>query len=632
MSVAAAQTSLIPRRVPLLSVLPPSVRARLSGQPLPDLRVPSQVLRRARIPQKIKVSDWALANRIVADGPHEGPWRHEYAPHTIKIMDTYAQPWVREIWFCGVEQSGKTNTMMNCLGWAIDCDPGNIYYLMPTEDTAAKIVGGKIKPLLHRSGRLTRLVSPRQDDTTLSRIHLRNGVTLFPAHANSASSMATWAAKHCFGDEVDKYPAMAGKEADPITLVKKRNRTYSGRYKRFFASTPAGMFISKGLAACHQIWEYRERCPHCQHLVRLEAEHLALAESDTVETVERDGCQVGCPTCGALWTEAERLRAIRTGAWIATKGGDLTRPARVGFHHRAWDCLDIPLNEIAAAWIKAQTGSLADKIAWANGYEAMDYVHEQRDRYEDQILRLVDPSHPRGIVPRETATLLLLVDTQRRGFFYQVLACGYGPDVATCLIDHGFVERFAHLADLSEREWLDPDGKGYRCQAAFIDSGGGTNPDHPKHSRTAEVYEFCRQNPSFKPLKGRRTQAQSWRVTRLDYYPSRDGRKVPLPGGINLYTINVTDYKNDLAHVLLVEPGGPGGLRLHADTRADYAAQMCAEYQDERGWWICPRNRANHHWDLGVYGRAAIDIMRLRDRRRKRKRPEVTVYSKGVEI
>jgi phage terminase large subunit GpA-like protein len=214
--------------------IPPFVpeihRSALAGRTVTMERLPRSVRRVMRTSQKIKVSEWAEKYRTVTDGAHKGPWRHAYAPHTVKIMDTFGLPHVREVWFCGVEQSGKTNTMLNCLGWCIDCDPGNIFYLMPTEDTATKITGGKVRPMLNRSPQLARYVSSRTDDTTLSRIKLNNGVAIFPAHANSAAAMATWATKHCFGDEVDKYPLMTGQEADPITLIKKRNRTYKGRY------------------------------------------------------------------------------------------------------------------------------------------------------------------------------------------------------------------------------------------------------------------------------------------------------------------------------------------------------------------------------------------------------------------
>ncbi|MGV0961783.1 MAG: terminase gpA endonuclease subunit [Limnohabitans sp.] len=619
------------------TIIPPWVptihHQALADMPLFTLpRLPEAIRRRLRQPEKIRVSDHAEKYRIVTDGAHVGPWRHEYAPHTVKIMDSFGKPYVREVWFCGVEQSGKTNTMLNCMAWCIDCDPGTIFYLMPTEATADKIVGEKIKPVLHQSPRLARYLTGRADDVTLSRISLNHGVTVFPAYANSPSSMASFTAKHCFGDEVDKYPAMAGKEADPITLIKKRNRTYRGRYKRFFASTPAQMFIYKGTMACPQVWQWRVSCLHCNELIEMDGDHLILPDDANPETLEASGSvSYACNNCGTVWSDDDRQQAIRRGRWVCIKGDDLTRPTRIGYHHRAWECLDVPLLEIAIAFLKAKNGSMADKVAWANGYDAVDYEHIQKDRDEDHILRLVDAELPKEIVPRNTSCLLLHVDTQRVGFFYQVWAYGYGRDLDATVIDHGKVNSFANLIDLAAKTYADADGKNFRALAAFIDSGGGTNPNNPKHSRTTEVYEFCRRNPTFKPLKGRRTMEQPWDVKRLDYYPGAKGQKIAIPGGIMLYKINVTIYKNELAGKLQAEPDNPGSIRLHRDIGKDFATQLCAEYQDDHGWWICPRNKDNHHWDIGVYALAGADIVGVRNFRKPGESPQARrILSKGV--
>ena len=619
------------RRLPLPEWVPSRIRSALSGRQF-SVDLPRAVKLRLRQPEKMKVSDWAEKYRMVPDGAHTGAWRHDYAPHTVKIMDTFGLPWVREVWFCGVEQSGKTNTMMNCLGWAIDCDPGNVFWLMPTEDVAKKVVGEKIRPTFQKTPRLARYLSARMDDATLSKISMVHGVSLLAAWANSPSSMATFTAKHCFGDEVDKYPDMAGREADPITLIKKRNRTYRGRFKRFFASTPAGRYIYKGMLNCAQVWEFRVKCPECGELIRMDSDHLVTPEGSTPESVEQLGAEYACNACASIWNDTEREHATRTGRWLCVKGADVARPAKVGFHHRSWECLDIPLGEIAAAYLRSKSGTNAEQVAWANGYEAVDYEEEHKDREEDQILRLVDKSMPRGVVPRETSTLLLLADTQAVGFYYQVWAYGWGRDLETWRVDHGYVERFEHLTGIAARDWQDADGKEYRILSAFIDSGGGTDPFHPKHSRTAEVYEFCRRNPMFKPLKGRREQAQPWNPTKIDFFPSRQGKKIPIPGGLNLYVINVTLYKNELARKLQVEPGDPGAFHLHAEMGEDYARQMCAEYQDERGWWVCPNRRPNHHWDIGVYGMAAADILRLKDKRKpaeEQKQKPKTVQRSG---
>jgi phage terminase large subunit GpA-like protein len=541
-------------------------------------------------------------------------------------LTAFSDSTVREIWYCASEQSGKTMTLTNCLAWSVEQLSGDIFYLMPGEEAAKNIVDQLLRPMFEKSAHLRGFLSDRKDDTANTRIRLRNGKIIRPSWATSALSMATFPAQAIFCDEVDKYVLQSGastvdkessaqkKETDPITLIRKRSRTFRGREKHFFCSTPAGRYVRKGIDACHQVWEWRLRCPHCQELIRPEGEHLQVDEAATIETIERDGVTMACHACGAEINEQQRIQAIRGGAWWAIKGADAVRPERVGFIHRAWDCLDVTLREIGVAWLKNLAGKLTDKIAWKNGIEADDYRHEQQDRLEDRILGLVNPSMPRGVVPADPATLLLLVDTQKYGFRYQVWAVGYGDHPSIHVVDRGFVHKFSDLENLANKDWQDAQGVVYRVEAGWIDSGGGTDPHRPKHSRTQAVYLFCKRNPIFNPIKGRRDQAQPWNLSRIEYLPGGNGKKIAIPGGLSLYTLNVTLYKGELATALEIEAGDPGSINLHADLGMDYARQMCAEYQDDRGYWICPRGKDNHDWDISVYGFAAIDIMHIRDR------------------
>ena len=618
---------------PIPPYIPDAIRPLLSGRRVTIHRLPEQVRRRMRSPEKIKVSEHAALYRVVTEAPHTGPWRHELAPHTVKIMDTYSLPHVREIWFCGVEQSGKTNTMLNCLHWAADVDPGNIFYLMPTEATGDKVTSEKLIPLVRESKRLRSRVSKKEADATLARIRLTHGVVIRPAHANSASSMATFAAKHCFGDEVDKYPERTGKETSPIELIKKRNRLYKGRYKRMFASTPAGMFIYKGLLACQQIWEMRHRCPHCGQLFKPEGNGLVLPEGISPEevTAETD-LAYACTSCGAHLSDQDRTTLLARPEWVCVKGADQVRPSRVGFHHRAWDCLDVPLHEIAAAWLAAKQGGVVEKVAYANGIEAVDYQYEQQDRKEDFILRLKDEALPRGVVPRETCYLAVIADTQQLGFHYQVLAYGWGADLPVAKIEHGYVETFAQLNDIAAQVRHDADGTEYRCLSGWIDSGGGTNPSNPKHSRTVEVYRFCRKSPFWRPIKGQQRLEAGWSVKNMDFYPAVSGKAERIPGGLRRYNINVTIYKDELAAKLQKEPGDPGAMALDASTTTDYARQLCAEWRDDHGFWHCPKGKDNHQWDCWVYGLAVADIIGIRRfRKEQQQEPSYTVYSKGVQ-
>lgn len=622
MAQAATQQQLLQQQIPIPPYFPPRVRQALSGRSLPSdnlprISIPSHVMRLIRSPEPMGVAQFAEKHRYVAEGAHPGRWRSAFAPHTVKIMDAYSQPWVREIWFSGVDQSGKTNTMLCCLIWAIVYMGGHIFWQAAREEDVRRIVKGKIIPMLQNDPFMARYLSDRADDTAQAGIILKNGKTIIPSHANSPAANATWAAACTFSDEVDKYPALAAGETSPVEIIRKRSRTFRGRDKHFFASTPAGRFIFSGASACQQVWEGRLSCPHCGQQIRMDAEHLLLPKDATVSGLLLSGVQYACNACGAVITEDERQAALAKGPWWACiTGAEVRRPESVGFLHRAWDCHDLTLTQIAVAWLKAKDGTLAAKRDWAHGYEARDYEEEVVERREDYILRLVDADQPRKQVPPDTQALIMMVDTQKLGFRYQVWAVGWGTNPQITVIDRSFRRTFAELAEVADQDWLDKENRRHRIAAAWIDSGGGTDPNHPKHSRTTQVYGFCKtrerekKSPRFHPLKGRRG-GENWTSSRLEYMPTPSGRRVPIPGGLVLYLINVTEYKNVLAHALDIEPGDPGSIRLYQGIREDFATQMCAEYQDERGFWVCPPHRANHDWDIAVYGMAAIDIMDL---------------------
>lgn len=612
------QTTLTTRTFPLPTWLPDDVRASLAGRDV-SVRIPAAIKSRMRTPERLKISEWANRYRKVTEiDAFPGPWRNELVPHTAKIMDVIGLANVREVWLCMVERSAKTQIITNAAMWSLDQKrrSGNIFWLMPTEKDARDAVGERIIPCLRACSRTKRLLSDKADDTSRGMIRFKHGVRLRPAWSNSPASMASYFGRLNIADEIDKFAERTSEGSDPITLFKKRSREDRAGSKYIFASSPGNRFIHKGMKACQQLWEYHVRCPDCGKYHLMGDDNLFVHDDANLDNISLFDVYYVCAKCSVHWGEKSRKAAYLAGRWECTKGKDIPRPETVGFHFPALPCPSVSLNEIMTAKMKAATGSVIDKVAYANGYKAIDYEDEIKDRDEDFILRLVNESMPRGICPRDPCSIIVLADTQQIGVHYEVWAFGWGRDLDVKMIDHGYLLRFDHLAQLSTKEWRDPAGKKYRAQAGFIDSGGGTNPFNKKHSRTAEVYEFCRRHRFFRPFKGRRDQAQPWTTTKIDYFPGAKGKKIAIPGGLILYLINVTMYKDSLAGKLQVQKGDPGSLELHAETGLDYAKQMCAEYKDEHGWWHCPRHKDNHHWDIGVYGLAAADILQIRSRKK----------------
>ncbi|MEW6490725.1 MAG: terminase gpA endonuclease subunit, partial [Thermodesulfobacteriota bacterium] len=632
---AAAQSALpgIPAagqlRLRLRPWMPPAWRRAAAGKEI-ELRIPELVVRRCKKPRRIHPSEWSVRHRrMPAAEAHPGAYRPEFARYAAKVMDTWAQPWVREVWYCAVDQASKTNTMLSCLGWLRTYAPGNVFYQMPDAESSDRIMGRKLIPMFRVTPSLARHLSPRADDTAHKGITFADGMAILPSWSGSLTSTAVFSARYTFSDEVDKM-RMIGSEADPIDRIKKRTRT--NRFsKHFFASTPAGAWIYKGTMACQQVWAAAARCPHCGALVVMDEEHMDIPEGATEESIKADPGGVGylCNACGEHWDEAERTWAYHHGDWVCIQGAEHRRPSDVGFLLSAFPLPDVPLAQIARTILRAKAGDLSARRDLAHGIQARDYEEALADRKEDQVLRLRD-DRPEGLVPSgPIAAVTAVADMQKRGFWFSVRAWGFGLEQESWLLKAGFVDSWEALRQLFfESEFADVQGGRHVVTLRGIDSGGGESEPWADLSRTAEAYLWAYAHPGVLLFKGLRTMSSPYRMSHQDRIP---GTNRPLPGAVPLYLLNTKHYKDRLAAKLLVEPGNPGAWHLHSGYTPDQLAllardpgarvehglhelarQLCVEGRDDKGFWQNPKNRANHLWDASYMELALVDIAQVK--------------------
>lgn len=613
----------------------PLLAQEIFAQPLPDFfpqrlrracvgkriqyRLTSAVRERMQVPENITVAEWSEKYRhVTAIDAHPGRWRNDLLPHAVRPMEVISRHHVQQLWLCWPERAGKTNVILNATMCQVDrgVDSGNVFWLMPTENEAKKALGERIIPALKATPRTARLLSNYADDTTRTLVRFRHGPRLFPAWANSAATVSSFFGRLNIADEIDKFDTSGvGKETDILTLFFKRGRDRSDS-KFLFASTPAGAYIYKRTMACRQVWEWRNRCPHCGDHITMDAEHFVIPDGATAEDIAHGLHPItyACNSCGAEWSESDRRQAYFDGDWFCTKGADDKAPETIGFHLTAYPLPNIPFREIAEKIVMARTGSRTDKVALANGYDVKDHEEELSTRKEDTIFALRD-DRPRGLVPSDTDILLAGIDTQQRGFYYELRAFKYGFETASAQVREGFAENFDELVKaLWIDEHTDIDGKAYPVAAAFIDSGGTTGDFGV--SRTHEVYEFCFRNRHRKiyPIKGFAADPNNPRTEKLirkeqEYYP---GTKRKIPGFLVRYNIHVNYYKQWLSDKLNKTRDDPGAWVMHSEISDRYARQMVAEYSDDRGFWNCPRGKENHFWDCSVYLLALADMMQLK--------------------
>ena len=576
----------------------------------------------ARKRKPIPPSEWAERHRVVTKSAIPGRWRNYTTPYLAGIMDASYHRSVEEIVLVATPQVGKSECMNNCVGYAIDRDPADILYVYPDELTAKENSRDRVQPMITSSRRLSEFTTGYEDDLAANRINLTH-MSLYFAWANSAARLANKPIGKIVLDEVDKYPATSGKrETGPIELARKRMTTYRGRRKMWLASTPTieegPIWMAYQDAAAR--FAYWVKCPACGGWQVMELKRIRVPEG------ERDPKRIeaehlawyACEKCEAKWGDAERDAAVRSGQWrTKEKGVEVMaylaafNPKSVAFQIPSWLSPFVSLSEIMAAWFRSMK-SKKDLKDFMNGYAAEPWLAYEVERKESAIMALCE-DRPMGRVPGDgqVACLTFGADTQDDGFWFKIVAHGWGLARDQWVVRCGFVTSLTGLAQvLWEDAYEDAAGQPYVVRFGLIDAMG---------HRTGEVYDFCRQHPGkIMPTKGEKTMNQPFAYTRIEYYP---GSKRPIPGALQLVRVNTKYFKDQLAAALAVQPGDPGSIRMPADLPVDYAGHYTSEFVNEKGDWDCRANAPNHLWDCGVLNNCAAEMAQVRFWKKKTDSP-----------
>ena len=587
-----------------------------------------------QVHKPIPVSEWAERYRVLESAAVRGPWRNVFTPYLRDIMDSCTMPGVETVIMCKSPQTGGSECGHNLVGYCIDRSPGPVMYVFPDENTARENARDRIIPMIMSSPRLRKYLTGNPDD--LSNLHVKLAhMSIHLAWSGSVSRLGNKPIRILILDELDKYSNPTN-EARSEVLAEKRTTTWRSRRKIIKISTPTtedGPIWQAFTNEANARFRYYVRCPDCGDVHLMAFEHIYWPNKDTnqepsAETVysERLATYV-CPKCGSHWDDQHRDLAVRAGFWREEETGKTVaeyvkefKPKKLGFHIPAWISYFVSLSEVARAYLRwKETGNMSEQRDFANQYLAEPW-HEQFDKRTPEEILLRCDDRPRGSVPgmvegkKRVAALIAGVDTQLRYFRYVIRAIGFGETAESWLVQEGVAPTFQALDDLFFRsEYQDADGNHHKVRAVIIDAMG-------EQRRTAAVYDWASRN------KGRVFPSQgvhhlvggTWRMSQLEYFPTIDGRTQKIPGGLTLYRLDSTYYKNMLASRIAVAPTDPGAFHLHNnhDGQLDaYAREMTAEVWDmeeKGGTWVNEQRKPNHAWDCEYLAQALADIMQIK--------------------
>lgn len=512
-------------------------------------------------------------------------------------MDKFTDPLIEQIVLCFGAQIGKTETELNMIGYALDQTQSPVMMVYPTDSIAKFASDKRVQPMI----KSVKSISDNFDENSkLLELDFNNGNYMVLVGANSPSNLSSRSIKYLFFDEIDKYPAFSGKEADPIKLAKERTKTFVDK-KIVMVSTPTveSGNIWQAFMNANERRQYYVPCPHCGVSQTLKFKQIKWPDehNDNVDMI-RDTAYYECEHCGGHIHDKHKMEMLRHGKWEAVNASQ-SKVRSISYH----------LSSIYSPWVTFGDVAYEFKNSKSTPASLMNFINSwlaepwrSAKTKSTQNMQFTESTYPCGVVPDKAVLLIASVDVQLDHFWWEVRA--YASGVKSYLIDYGQASTWDDLEEIIiHREYPSEFGEPRQIMKAGIDSG----------FRTDEVYQFCSRFPEVCiPLKGssnHTTMTAPYTMTSLEK---------GVVGGLKLYVLN-TDYWKDFIFARMVRPiNKDGTIHLYKDCPQEYSDHLRSEEKQEHRnvktgavtvqWKPLTSHPVNHLLDTCTYNAAVADI------------------------
>ncbi|MCR5346187.1 MAG: phage terminase large subunit family protein [Fretibacterium sp.] len=489
-------------------------------------------------PPDLTVSQWAdRERRIPPEASAEpGMWRTSRAEYQRAVMDAVSDPATERIVMMTSAQIGKTEILLNVIGYFIDQETSPILKLDPTLDMGQAFSKDRLAPMIRDTPALQRKIKdPRSRDSGNTLLHKTfTGGHITIAGANSPASLASRPIRVLLCDEVDRYPVSAGTEGDPLSLAMKRTQNFWNR-RIIWVSTPTILGISRIEKAYNASSreEWCVPCPSCGEYQPYAWERIVW--KDRPEPV------MVCARCGTEFNEVGWKAGQERGVWIAANAEE--RRTR-GFHMNAFASPWATWKNLVEQYQEAFRNGEEELKVWWNTVLGLPWEN-QEGTIEAETMETHREEYPAEL-PDGVLVLTCGVDTQDDRLECEVVGWGlgkesWGIEYRVFYGDPGRSEVWNALDDFLSKLWRYRDGEQIGLSCVCIDSAGHF---------TDEVYRFvkprARRNIFAIVGRGREGMPSVGK-------PSRNNRR-----HVALFTLGVTTIKGALFSRLKVEAPGPG--------------------------------------------------------------------------
>jgi phage terminase large subunit GpA-like protein len=510
------------------------------------------------------------------------------------MMDACCDPKNTEVVIMSAAQLGKSEALLNIIGYHIDNDPSPILMLQPSLDMAQSFSKDRVANGLLASTPCLKdkVKSPRARDsgnTTLHKIFPGGSITL--VGANSPSGLASRPIRLVLCDEVDRYPTSAGSEGDPIQLARKRASTFWNR-RIVMVSTPT----NRGASRIENAFENSDKrfyyvpCQHCGHEQTLRWANVQWTDANP------ETARYQCEECAALWSDSDRRKSVKEGSWVATEEFNGVAGFAISALYSPWT----PLSEGVRDFLLVKKNPEQLKV-WTNTYLGESWEDQGESIDELNLMERAEDFAEK--VPEEVVFLTCGVDVQDDRLELSVI--GWGRDDESWVIEHKILygdpstpHLWTSLDTQLFKTYQTHDDREMPIRSTCIDSGGhytNTVYTYAKKNAGRRVFAIKGVGGEGRPVVGR---------------PSKNNI-----GKCPLFPVGVDTAKDMLFGRLRVNEIGASYIHFSDQLPEEYYKQLTAEKivtRYHRGFKkrmfqkMRPRNEA---LDCFVYAIAAYAIL-----------------------
>ncbi len=534
-------------------------------------------------------------------------------------MDCANDPTVREVVLEWASQTTKTTTLENVIGYFIHADPAPILLVQPTVEMAQAWSKERLVPTLRDTPALRDIVANDKSRDSGNTIQLKTfpGGNLAIIGANAPAGLAGRPRRVVLLDEVDRFPASAGTEGDPVALAIRRTESFHNSVI-YLTSTPT----VKGFSRIESEYEQTDKrkwfvpCPTCGHWQTLEWRQVRWDEKED-GSPDVENTRYECAGRGCHWTDDLRRQAIQKGEWRPTAPFNGKRgyflngiyspfKAKRGFVSR--------LHQMAVDFLEAKKGGTEQLKTWTNTFLAETW-EEETDRIEAGPLLSRAEAYTPQALPPQIILITASADVQKDRIEVEVVGLGlddesWGIEKRLLAGDTEQGDVWDDLAGVLATEYTRSDGVKLKISCAALDM----------RYKSKKVREFCRSSgfPRVYPVYGAAGNSPILVTTRFNKHYR-----------LRTYAINSKLAKDTIFARLKVTEPGPRYFHFPKGHgyNEEHFRQLTAEVLKTKYLHGFPsqfyektRDR-NEALDLRVYWLAGLDILR----------PNLAAIAKGIQ-